>query len=150
MSEIGNSLKEAYQVLDIMPSPAEREVLRHMAALQPVISAVQSLPLAEIQRNYEVLHAVLPSQAEIQAANQAAQMMKSILPQYEAFQRIARMSNMISVVERPALFANGLIHTSETEEDEPGKEIEQPDQEKGALLEENDTDDSDAGSENSK
>jgi hypothetical protein len=150
MSEIGSSLKEAYRVLDIMPSPAEREALRHMAALQPVISAVQSLPLAEIQRNYEALHAVLPSQAEIQAANQAAQMVKSILPQYETFQRIARMSNLISAVERPALFANGLIHTSETEEDEPGKEIEQPDQEKDALQEKNDIDNSDAGSENTK
>ncbi len=136
MSELGNSLKEAYRVLEIMPSPAEREALRHMASLQPVISAVQSLPLTEIQRNYEALHAVLPSQAEIQAANQAAQMMRGIFPQYEFLQRIARMSNLISAVQRQTLFANGLIHTSETEEDEPDEEIEQPDQDKAALKEE--------------
>ncbi|MEA1962271.1 MAG: hypothetical protein U9N81_13560 [Bacillota bacterium] len=99
--------------MEVMPSPAEREALRHMATLQPVISVVQSLPLAEIQRNYEAIHAVLPSQAEIQAANQAAQMMRDIFPQYESLQRIARMSNLISVVQRQTLFANGLIHTSE-------------------------------------
>jgi len=148
MSEIGSSLKEAYQVLDIMPSPAEREALRHLAALQPVISAVQSLPLAEIQRNYEALHAVLPSQAEIQAANQAAQMMQHVLPQYQALQQIAQMSNLISAVERPYLLANGLTHLAESEEEQPDKETDQPNQDKDALKEEkNSTDEPDGGTE---
>lgn len=151
MSEIGSSLKEAYRVLDIMPSPAEREALRHMAALQPVISAVQSLPLAEIQRNYEALHAALPSSAEIQAANQATRMMQHVLPQYQALQQIAQMSNLISAVERPYLLANGLTHLAESKEEQPDKETDQPNQDKDALKEEkNSTDEPDGRTEDNQ
>lgn len=48
-------------------------------------------------------------------------MARHIFPQYEALQQISRISNLISGVERPALFANDL----EAEEDQPDDESEQ-------------------------
>lgn len=130
MSEIGGSLKEAYRALEFMPSPAEREALRQLADLQPVISMVQSLPLAEIQRSYEAIHAALPSQAEFLAANQVAQMMRNLLPQHEALQQAQRMSNLISAIERPILFANELM--PKPEKGEMDEEAEPLDQEQNA------------------
>jgi hypothetical protein len=127
MSEIGGSLKEAYKALELMPSPAEREVLRQMEALQPVFSMVQSLPLDKIQRSYEAIHAALPSQAVILAANQAAQRMQNILPQYDALLQAQRMSDLFSSIERPALLAHGLM--PEPEQGEMDEETRPLDQE---------------------
>ncbi|WP_276620458.1 hypothetical protein [Syntrophomonas wolfei] len=148
MSEIGSSIKDAYRVLDIMPMRQISEALKQVTDMSPVLSAVQSLPMAEIQKSWSTIHAALPSSAEIQAANQAAQMMQHVLPQYQALQQIAQMSNLISAVERPYLLANGLTHLAESEEEQPDKETDQPNQDKDALKEEkNSTDEPDGGTE---
>ncbi len=147
MSEIGGSLKEAYKALELMPSPAEREALRQMEALQPVISMVQSLPLDKIQRSYEAIHATLPSQAAILAANQAAQMMRNIIPQHEALLQAQRMSNLISSIERPVLLNHGLMPEPEKGEvDEEAESLNQeqsasPDEKRNASFVDNDPED---------
>ncbi len=148
MSEIGGSIKEAYRVLDIMPTLKVSETIKQMADLSPVISAVQSLPMAEIQRNLNTIHAALPSPTVMQAASQAAQITRHIWPQYEALQQVIRISNLISAVKHPALFKNSSTHLPEVEEEQPDAESEQGKEEKDIMQEaEDNIDDTDGRTE---
>lgn len=148
MSEIGASIKEAYRVLEIIPTLKVSETIKQMADLSPVVSAVQSLPMVEIQRNLNAIHAELPSPAVMQAASQAAQMTRHIWPQYEALQQIIRMSNLVSAVKPPALFTSIPTHLSEVEEEQPDAESEQGNEDKDTMHEAKDNiDDTDGRTE---
>jgi len=148
MSEIGGSIKEAYRVLDIMPTLKVSETIKQMADLSPVVSAVQSLPMVEIQRSLNAIHAALPSPAVMQAASQAAQITQHIWPQYGALQQIIRLSNLISAVKPPALFACSPTHLSEVEEEQPDAESEQGNKEKDTMHKaKDDIDDTDGRTE---
>lgn len=118
LSELGSSIKNAYQALNAMPSLEVSGALKHLADLTPIISAVQNSPMMEIQKRWDAIKPIMPSPAVMQAANQAAQTMQLMRPQMEAIQRIYRLNNFLAAFEPPIFPTNSLTSISEDEERE--------------------------------
>lgn len=124
LSEMGSSIKNAYQVLNVMPSLKVSEALKHLAELTPIISAVQNSPAMEMQRRWNAIKPVIPSSAVIQAAKQASQVIQFMKPEMEAIQRISRLSSFLSSLEPSTFSSLTSIPEDEDQEDDDCEEKE--------------------------